>query len=56
MIDKAAINSYVTSGAVTAFGGLTANEIAAYGGLFFAGATYFTNLYFKIRSVRRVKK
>ncbi|RCX07058.1 hypothetical protein [Marinomonas foliarum] len=53
MIDNATANSYITSGGVLVMGGLTANEVAMYGGLFFAGATYLTNLIFKIKAERR---
>lgn len=52
----ASLQSYATSSASTAYGVFTANEIAAYGGLFFAAATYFTNLVFKIRAERRASR
>tara|TARA_R110000744_G_scaffold69739_3_gene141424 strand:+ start:1966 stop:2157 length:192 start_codon:yes stop_codon:yes gene_type:complete len=56
LVDKAAINSYITSGGVAAFGGMTANEVTMCAGIFFAGATYFTNLFFKIREDRRSER
>lgn len=39
--------TYVVSGSAGVFGGLTANEIAAYGGLIIALATFLLNWYYK---------
>ena len=39
--------TYVVSGSAGVLGGLTANEIAAYGGLLIALATFLLNWYYK---------
>jgi len=49
----AAQTSYSASGLCAIFGGLTANEIALYGGLVFAGLTWLTNFYFHWKKDRR---
>ena len=55
-MDKGSLASYFSSGSVATAGGLTSNDVAAFGGLAFIALTYFTNLVFKIRADRRAEK
>jgi len=48
--------AYVTSGTGLATGIMSANELLAYMSIFFLVLTYATNLYFKIRQERRMKR
>lgn len=46
-------SAYTASGICAAFGSITANELAAYGGLFIAILTFATNAYFQWRRDKR---
>ena len=55
-MDRTTLTTYASSSTVATFGGMTANDIAAFGGLAFIALTYVTNLYFKIKADKRVEK
>lgn len=48
---KATVSAYATSG-VAFFGGMSANEIAAYGGLLLGFLTFLVNTYFRYREFK----
>ena len=47
MSQASSIASYVASGGTVVFGSITSNDIAAFGGLLLAAATFCVNLWYK---------